>query len=55
MGPGPWKLVCSTGKRWGYPLTPDGDPGHLYQTVPIALDACRGLNNRDPAALEVKR
>lgn len=53
LGPGPWKLAGAAAKGQGYEVTPDDDPRHLYQAVPVALDAYRGLNNGDPAALMV--
>jgi protein-L-isoaspartate O-methyltransferase len=35
----------------GYTDTPDADPIHLYDTVAVALDASRYLNNGEPSGL----
>jgi protein-L-isoaspartate(D-aspartate) O-methyltransferase len=35
----------------GYQMTPDEDPRHIYDTVLVALDASRGLNNGEPSSL----
>jgi protein-L-isoaspartate O-methyltransferase len=35
----------------GYVETPDADPIHLYDTVAVALDASRHLNNGEPSGL----
>ena len=51
VGPGPWKLLRPSGIDRGYETTPDDDPVHLYDTVLVALDATRGLNNGEPASL----
>jgi protein-L-isoaspartate(D-aspartate) O-methyltransferase len=50
VGPGPWKVMrpSFTG---GYVETPDADPTHLYDTVAVALDASRYLNNGEPSGL----
>jgi protein-L-isoaspartate(D-aspartate) O-methyltransferase len=50
VGPGPWKIMRPpfTG---GYVETPDADPIHLYDTVAVALDASRHLNNGEPSGL----
>jgi protein-L-isoaspartate(D-aspartate) O-methyltransferase len=50
VGPGPWKIMRPpfTG---GYVETPDDDPTHLYDTVVVALDASRVLNNGEPSGL----
>ena len=50
VGPGPWKVMRPpfTG---GYIETPDDDPRHLYDTVTVALDASRYLNNGEPSGL----
>jgi protein-L-isoaspartate(D-aspartate) O-methyltransferase len=50
VGPGPWKVMRPpfTG---GYVETPDNDPTHLYDTVVVALDASRYLNNGEPSGL----
>src|SRR5437868_3556993 len=50
VGPGPWKLLKPPYSS-GYEVTPDDDPRHLYDTVVIALDADRGLNNGEPTSL----
>jgi len=61
VGPGPWKVMRPpfTG---GYVETPDADPTHLYDSVVVALDASRYLNNGEPSglaawldALEIRR
>ncbi len=50
VGPGPWKVMRPpfTG---GYVETPNADPVHLYDTVVVALDASRYLNNGEPSGL----
>ena len=50
VGPGPWKVMRPpfTG---GYVETPDADPIRLYDTVAVALDAERHLNNGEPSGL----
>jgi protein-L-isoaspartate(D-aspartate) O-methyltransferase len=50
VGPGPWKLLRPP-DVWRYEVTPDDDPRHLYESVVVALDAGRGLNNGEPASL----
>jgi protein-L-isoaspartate(D-aspartate) O-methyltransferase len=35
----------------GYVETPDSDPRHVYDTVVVALDAGRHLNNGEPSGL----
>jgi protein-L-isoaspartate(D-aspartate) O-methyltransferase len=50
VGPGPWELLKPPYVS-GYEITADNDPRHLYQSVLVALDASRGLNNGEPAAL----
>ena len=47
VGPGPWQIL----QQDGYQTTPDDDPRHLYDTVLVALDPTRGLNNGEPASL----
>jgi protein-L-isoaspartate(D-aspartate) O-methyltransferase len=51
VGPGPWKIMRSANLAQGYFETPDDDPIHLYDTVTVALDAGRHLNNGDPLSL----
>ena len=51
VGPGPWKIMRPTALAKGYELTPDSDPKHIYDTVLVALDAERTLNNGEPSAL----
>ena len=51
VGPGPWQILRLAEATRGYQLTPDDDPRHLYDTVLVALDASRQLNNGEPAAL----
>jgi protein-L-isoaspartate(D-aspartate) O-methyltransferase len=50
VGPGPWRIMRPpfTGD---YIDTPDADPVHLYDTVVVALDASRHLNNGEPSGL----
>ena len=36
----------------GYQLTEDDDPRHLYDTVLVALDSSRGLNNGEPSSAQ---
>jgi protein-L-isoaspartate(D-aspartate) O-methyltransferase len=50
VGPGPWKVMRPpfTG---GYVETPDAAPTHLYDSVVVALDASRYLNNGEPSGL----
>lgn len=50
VGPGPWKILVPP-DLLAYRDTPDDDPRHLYDNVLVALDASRGLNNGEPAAL----
>jgi len=50
VGPGPWKLLRPP-YRSSYEITPDDDPRHLYDSVLVALDASRGLNNGEPTSL----
>ncbi len=51
VGPGPWMILNPAAMVRGYRPTPDADPRHLYDTVLVALDAQRGLNNGEPTAL----
>jgi protein-L-isoaspartate(D-aspartate) O-methyltransferase len=51
VGPGPWQLIRPSELARGYETTPDADPRRLYDNVLVALDATRGLNNGEPAAL----
>ena len=50
VGPGPWKILRPP-DLGRYEITPDDDPRHLYDTVLVALDAGRHLNNGEPASL----
>jgi protein-L-isoaspartate(D-aspartate) O-methyltransferase len=50
VGPGPWKIMRPA-FMGGYVETPDADPIHLYDTVAVALDASRHLNNGEPSGL----
>lgn len=45
LGPGPWRAFTAG----GYLDIPPGDAGLVYQDVPIALDAARGINNGQPS------
>lgn len=51
VGAGPWQLLRPSEMRRGYQLTADDDPRHLYDTVLVALDPARGLNNGEPSSL----
>jgi protein-L-isoaspartate(D-aspartate) O-methyltransferase len=51
VGPGPWMLLKPAQMSRGYQRTTDANPRHLYDTVLVALDAKRGLNNGEPTAL----
>src|SRR6516162_6656791 len=51
VGPGPWKILRPAQMNAGYQMTPDEDPRHIYDTVLVALDASRGLNNGEPSSL----
>jgi protein-L-isoaspartate(D-aspartate) O-methyltransferase len=48
LGPGPWQLF-SVAK--GYHPTPDADPIHVYQDLPVGLMPGRSLNNGHPSFL----
>jgi protein-L-isoaspartate(D-aspartate) O-methyltransferase len=50
VGPGPWKVMRPP-FMGEYVETPDADPAHLYDTVVVALDASRYLNNGEPSGL----
>ena len=50
VGPGPWQVMRPPFTT-GYVETPDADPSHLYDTVVVALDASRCLNNGEPSGL----
>jgi protein-L-isoaspartate(D-aspartate) O-methyltransferase len=50
VGTGPWKVMRSP-FAGGYVETSDADPTHLYDTVVVALDASRYLNNGEPSGL----
>lgn len=51
VGSGPWKIMRPTDVEKGYVQTPDADPAHIYDTVLVALDAERQLNNGEPSSL----
>jgi protein-L-isoaspartate(D-aspartate) O-methyltransferase len=51
LGPGPWSLARIERDRTYYERTPDADPTHVYQDVPIAIDEVRQLNNGQPSFL----
>jgi protein-L-isoaspartate(D-aspartate) O-methyltransferase len=51
VGPGPWQLMRPVDLDPSYEQTPDADPVHLYDTVLVALDPARRLNNGEPASL----
>src|SRR5439155_5003912 len=51
VGPGLWQILSPSDLPRGYRLTPDDDPRRLYDTVLVALDANRLLNNGEPASL----
>ena len=48
MGPGPWEIGAGPG---GPRVTPDADPGWLYQDVLVSLIAEKALNNGQPTFL----
>ena len=50
VGPGPWKTMRPPFVR-DYVDTPDDNPVHLYDTVVVALDPERHLNNGEPGGL----
>jgi protein-L-isoaspartate(D-aspartate) O-methyltransferase len=50
LGPGPWQTMRSP-FAGGYTDTPDANPIHLYDTVVVALDSSRHLNNGEPTGL----
>ena len=50
VGPGPWRLLRPPYLS-SYDITPDDDPRHLYDSVVVALDPRRGLNNGEPMSL----
>lgn len=45
---GPWRIFIPSADGNTYVATPSADPIHLYQNVPIALDADEGINNGEP-------
>lgn len=51
VGPGPWKILRRSEIEKGYETTVDDNPKHIYDTVLVALDHTRNLNNGEPAAL----
>lgn len=51
VGPGPWQILRPSEFGRGYVTTPDADVRRLYDSVLVALDASRSLNNGEPAAL----
>lgn len=51
MGPGPWQVMRPTELAKGYVRTPDANPSHIYDTVVVALDPERQLNNGEPSSL----
>ena len=51
VGPGPWKIMRPTELNRGYVPTPDADVSHIYDTVLVALDEDRQLNNGEPSSL----
>jgi len=50
VGPGPWQTLRPQHDD-GYVETPSDDPRHIYDTVLVALDNRRGLNNGEPVSL----
>jgi protein-L-isoaspartate(D-aspartate) O-methyltransferase len=48
LSAGPWQLMRFPG---GYQITPNDDPTYLYQDVPVAIIAEKGLNNGQPSFL----
>jgi protein-L-isoaspartate(D-aspartate) O-methyltransferase len=51
VGPGPWKILRPSEIQKGYETTPDDNPRHIYDTVLVALDHTRNLNNGEPSCL----
>jgi protein-L-isoaspartate(D-aspartate) O-methyltransferase len=51
VGSGPWHVLRLSGTDREYQITPDDDPRHLYDTILVALDPERGLNNGEPISL----
>jgi protein-L-isoaspartate O-methyltransferase len=51
VGPGPWKILRPSEIQKGYETTPDDNPRHIYDTVLVALDHTRNLNNGEPSSL----
>jgi protein-L-isoaspartate(D-aspartate) O-methyltransferase len=51
VGPGPWRIVRPSAIEKGYETTPDDNPRHIYDTVLVALDDARNLNNGEPSFL----
>lgn len=47
LGPGPWKIFDVP--AGAYRSTPDADPRHLYQDVPVMIDPARELNSSQPS------
>lgn len=50
VGPGPWRILRPAAEQ-GFVDTPDDDPIHLYDTVMVALDVGRRLNNGEPVSV----
>jgi protein-L-isoaspartate(D-aspartate) O-methyltransferase len=48
LDPGPWPIPRPTS---GYQVTPDDDPVHLYQDLPVGIVPKKGLNNGVPSFL----
>lgn len=51
VGPGPWLIARVGEAEKGHVRTPDDDVAHIYDTVLVALDADRQLNNGEPSSL----
>ncbi len=49
LGPGPWLILRA--REGGYTSSPTADPAHVYEDVPVALDAARLLNNGAPGLM----
>jgi len=50
VGSGPWRILRPAVEQ-GFVETPDDDPIHLYDTVLVALDVGRRLNNGEPVSV----
>jgi protein-L-isoaspartate(D-aspartate) O-methyltransferase len=51
VGVGPWQIMRPAEAAKGYVRTADANPSHIYDTVLVALDPERQLNNGEPSSL----